>query len=69
MNLTPTRIKCLRAIHDGRGEVCLKGYRFDSAAYLEQAGMIHGDRNQPYWTWTLTSEGRWLLNLQPPRAS
>ena len=44
-----------------RGNICLKGYRFNSAAVLERSLMIEGNRNEPYWTWSLTERGRWAL--------
>lgn len=67
--LSPTQINCLRAIREGRGEICLKGYRFSSAAVLERRGFIQGDRNVPYWKWKLTANGLWVLNLQAPARS
>ncbi len=63
MKLTPTQIKCLRAIREGRGTVCLRGYRFQSAAVLERRNLISGDRNKPYWMWRLTTDGLWALNM------
>lgn len=62
--LTPAQVKCLSAIHKGRGKAYVIGYRFKSASILEQLGLIEGDRAMPYWTWKLTDNGRWILNLR-----
>jgi hypothetical protein len=61
--ITPAQIKCLKAIYEGRGAICLRGYRFKSASILEQRGLIEGDRNVPYWMWKLTANGLWMLRL------
>lgn len=63
MKLSPAQERCLIAIRDGRGERCLKGYRFSSAAVLDRAKLIEGNSNEPYWCWHLTSNGRWIANL------
>ncbi len=64
--LSPAQTKCLLAIRDGRGEVCLKGYRFSSAAILERHDLIVGDRGEPYWKWRLNDRGQWIANLAKP---
>jgi hypothetical protein len=69
MQLTPTQIKCLVAIRQGRGNACLRGYRFNSAQVLDRLGLIEGNRDEPYWTWKLTSNGLWALRLAMPVAS
>jgi len=66
--LSPAQVKCLVAIYQGRGNVCLRGYRFRSADILWQHGLIYGDTDQPFWTWKLTGQGMWVLRLVAPQS-
>ena len=67
--LTPAQVKCLAAIHQGRGNVCLRGYRHKSADILWQNGLIYGDTGKPFWTWKLTGYGLWILRLSVPQVA
>lgn len=69
MKLTPAQTKCLAAIHEGRGDLCLRGYRCQSADILWRHGLIFGDTGKPFWTWKLTGQGLWALRLVAPAQS
>jgi hypothetical protein len=67
MKLSEAQVRCLKAIRDGRGDACLSGYRFSSAAVLDRNHLIAGDHGEPYWRWKLTDQGRWVANLNAPQ--
>ncbi len=69
MTLSPAQLRTLAAIHEGRGSLCVRGYRFASADILSRRGLIKGEMMTPFWTWRLTESGLQILRLAISRPS